>query len=82
MGKPIIIVPNTMTSPINLLVNVEEFLGSGIIVTRQKMLKYSVGMKRQQSVIIKRNIVSRVYGGLMKYEIIDNPKARLAKNRD
>ncbi len=82
MGKPIIIVPNTMTSPINLLVNVEEFLGNGIIVTRQKMRKHSVGMKRQQSVIIKRNIVSRVCGGLMKYEIIDNPKARLAKNRD
>ena len=81
MGKPIIIVPNTMTSPITL-VNVEEFLGNGKYVTRQEMLKRSVGMKRQQSVIIKRNIASRLGGGLMEYEIIDNPKTRLAKDRD
>ena len=81
MGKPIIIVPNTMTSPITL-VNVEEFLGNGIYVSRKDMLKRSAGMKRQQSIILKRNIASRLGGGLMEYEVIDNPRTRLAKDRD
>lgn len=81
LGKPIIVVPNAMTSPITLI-NAEEFLAQGKYVTRQDMMKRGNKLKRSTSITMKRNIASRLGGGLMEYEIIDNPVTRLAKERD
>lgn len=72
-GKPIIIVPNAMTSPITL-VNAGNFFGKAKFIPREKCQK-----SKAPSVSITRTVSSRFGGGNLEYEIIDNPK-RMLKN--
>lgn len=79
-GRPIIIVPNAMTSPISLI-NAETFFGKALFVPREVAMKQLNGPK-PTSLIIKRNISPRLGGGEVEYELIDNPSRRLQSSKD
>ena len=81
VGRPIIVVPNAMTSPITM-VNVQEFLGKAVFVPRTVMLKKSGGKRRLQTLTIRRKVSARLGGGEVEYEIIDNPLSQLKKTAD
>jgi parafibromin len=79
-GKPIIIVPSGMTSPITLL-NSFEFFQNARFIPREVMVKKMTGAK-PTSVTIKRNVSARLGGGEVEYEIIDNPIRKLQSPKD
>ena len=79
-GKPIIIVPNAMTSPITLL-NSMEFFQKARFIPRNVILKTMSGPK-PTSVTFKRSVSSRLGGGEIEYEIIDNPVRKLKRMED
>lgn len=79
-GKPIIIVPNGMTSPITLI-NSLEFFQNAQFIPREVMVKKSSGAK-PNSVTMMRNVSSRLGGGKIEYEIIDNPIRKLNSSKD
>eukprot|EP00557_Chaetoceros_sp_GSL56_P012061 CAMPEP_0176479928 /NCGR_PEP_ID=MMETSP0200_2-20121128/2008_1 /TAXON_ID=947934 /ORGANISM="Chaetoceros sp., Strain GSL56" /LENGTH=454 /DNA_ID=CAMNT_0017876019 /DNA_START=47 /DNA_END=1408 /DNA_ORIENTATION=+ len=80
MGKPIIIVPNAMTSPITLLNSIDFFQNSQF-VPRDVAAARLVGPK-PTSVFMKRTVASRLGGGIMEYEIMDNPLRKLQRSAD
>eukprot|EP00956_Cyclotella_meneghiniana_P010233 scaffold14139_cov74-Cyclotella_meneghiniana.AAC.5 len=78
-GNPIIIVPNAMTSCITL-VNAEFFLGKeATFIPRDVAAKRPDCGKRGVTVHITRKLASRLGGGEIIYDIIDNPTTRLKK---
>lgn len=79
-GKPIIIVPNAMTAPITLLNSVDFFQNSQF-VPRDVAVTRLVGPK-PTSVLVKRAVASRLGGGMMEYEIMDNPTRKLQRSAD
>jgi parafibromin len=80
-GKPIIIVPNAMTSPITL-VNASLFFEKSIYMSRDAILKQqSPGTRKPTGLIqVSRKISPRLGGGMVEYEVIDNPAMKLSKN--
>jgi len=81
-GKPIIVVPSAMTSPINLL-NAYEFFQNANFIPRETMLKRLKGKKRPTSVAnLKHEVSSRLGGGAVEYELIDNPAIKLKSRED
>lgn len=79
-GKPIIIVPNAMTSPITLLNSIDFFQNSQY-VPREVAVTRLTGPK-PTSVFVKRPVSSRLGGGVMEYEIMDNPVRKLQSSAD
>jgi len=79
-GKPIIILPNAMTSPVTLI-NAHQFFGKSTFVPRNEAIKQLKGPK-PTTITIKRNISSRLGGGVVEYEIIDNPSRKLLSSKD
>jgi len=80
VGKPIIIVPNAMTSPITLMNSVDFFQNSQY-VPRDVAAARLLGPK-PTSVFIKRPVASRLGGGILEYEIMDNPARKLQRSSD
>lgn len=79
-GKPIIIVPNAMTSPITLI-NALQFFQHSKFEPRDIAIKNQVGPK-QSPIFVKRTVASRLGGGEVEYEIIDNPSRKLKSPAD
>jgi parafibromin len=79
-GKPIIIVPNAMTSPITL-VNAQDFFQRSKFVPRELAIQNHTGPK-PASVSVVRTVSSRLGGGTIEYEVIDNPLRKLQKPED
>jgi len=80
IGKPIIIVPNAMTSPITLI-NSMRFFQNSQFVPREIAVKSLSGPK-PTSVTVKRTVSSRLGGGTIEYEIVDNPDRKLKSPSD
>eukprot|EP00559_Dactyliosolen_fragilissimus_P006156 CAMPEP_0184870516 /NCGR_PEP_ID=MMETSP0580-20130426/37744_1 /TAXON_ID=1118495 /ORGANISM="Dactyliosolen fragilissimus" /LENGTH=787 /DNA_ID=CAMNT_0027372623 /DNA_START=9 /DNA_END=2372 /DNA_ORIENTATION=- len=80
-GRPIIIVPNAMTSPLTLL-NSHEFFQKSVFIPRDIMLRKMAGSRKPSSVLISRKVSSRLGGGILNYEIIDNPVGRLKEPKE
>ena len=80
MGKPIIIVPNAMTSPITLI-NSLDFFQNSHFLPREIAVKSLSGPK-PTSVTVKRTVSSRLGGGTIEYEIVDNPDRKLKSASD
>jgi len=78
-GKPIIVVPNAMTSPITVL-NAIDFFKDATYVPRDIAIKK--GARKVPSVTFKRRMPSRMGGHEYEYEIIDNPITRLKSSAD
>jgi len=85
-GKPIIIVPNAMTSPVTLI-NAHEFFQNAIFQSRQTMLQKNKNMgdanyRRNQLTTITHSISTRLGGGTLEYELMDNPAIKLKTKDD
>ncbi|KAL7477358.1 hypothetical protein ACHAW6_003170 [Cyclotella cf. meneghiniana] len=79
-GNPIIIVPNAMTSCITL-VNAGFFLGKEAkFIPRDTAVQRPDAGKRGTTIRITRKLASRLGGGQITYEVIDNPTTRLKKD--
>ena len=79
-GKPIIIVPNAMTSPITL-VNAQDFFERSKFVPREIAIQNHSGPK-PTSVNVMHVVSSRLGGGTIEYEVIDNPLRKLQKSEE
>jgi parafibromin len=81
LGKrPVIIVPKGMTAPITLL-NSHEFFGNRRYVPREEMMKQGVH-KTSIPTTFTRRVGQRLGGGIVEYEIMDNPKSKLPTAKD
>ena len=79
-GNPIIVVPNAMTSVINMI-NAGIFLGKeGVYLNREQAMTNPGAGKRGGAVTITRKLAPRLGGVEITYEIIDNPATRLKKD--
>jgi len=78
--KPIIIVPKGMTVPITLL-NAHEFFGKSHYIPRDVMMKKGIH-KTDIPTTFTRRVGQRLGGGVVEYEIMDNPKSKLATAKD
>lgn len=78
--KPIIIVPKGMTAPITLL-NAHEFFGNSRYVPRDVMMKNG-SHKTNIPTTFTRRVGQRLGGGVVEYELMDNPKSRLPTAKD
>jgi parafibromin len=78
--KPIIIVPKGMTAPLTLL-NAHEFFGNSRYIPRDVMMKKGVH-KTNIPTNFSRRVGQRLGGGLVEYEIMDNPKSKLRTAKD
>lgn len=72
--KPIIVLPKGMTAPLTLL-NAHEFFGKSNFVPRDKMLQM-IGRNPPQT-IFTHTMDNRNGGGMVEFELMDNPKAKL-----
>lgn len=72
--RPIIILPKGMTAPLTLL-NAYEFFGNSNFIPRDKMLQLN-GRNPPQTVFT-HTMDSRNGGGMVEFELMDNPKAKL-----
>ena len=80
LGKPIIIVPNAMTSPITLI-NASLFFEKSTYQSRDSLVKQDPSARQPSGMVpISRRISPRLGGGLVSYEIIDNPTMKLSKD--
>lgn len=79
-GKPIIVVPNAMTSPLTLI-NAMSFFQKSHFIPREVAMKSLSGPK-PTSVTVKRTVSARQGGGTVEYEIIDNPARKLKTPSD
>jgi parafibromin len=79
--KPIIVLPKGMTAPITLL-NAHEFFASRNFVPREVMMKRGNSNKNAISTTFSRRVSSRLGGGTLEYELMDNPKSRLVTSKD
>ena len=75
-GNPIIIVPNAMTSPITL-VNSYQFFKNATFLPRGQCQRL-----KESSVEFSRNVSNRLGGGLITFEVLDNPKKHLKSPSD
>mmetsp|Transcript_60111 Transcript_60111/g.178222 ORF Transcript_60111/g.178222 Transcript_60111/m.178222 type:complete len:645 (-) Transcript_60111:350-2284(-) len=80
VGKPIIVVPNAMTSPITM-VNAKQFFQDSMFVPRDVAMRQG-GRKRPPSITVRRRVAPRLGGGEVEYEIVDNPATRLQRSAD
>mmetsp|Transcript_51695 Transcript_51695/g.149078 ORF Transcript_51695/g.149078 Transcript_51695/m.149078 type:complete len:474 (-) Transcript_51695:51-1472(-) len=78
--KPIIIVPKGMTAPITLL-NAHEFFGNSRYVPRDVLMKKGFH-KTNVATTFTRRVGQRLGGGVVEYEIMDNPKSKLPTAKD
>lgn len=78
--KPVIIVPKGMTAPITLL-NAHEFFGNSRYVPRDVMMKKGIH-KTNIPTTFSRRVAQRLGGGVVEYEIMDNPKSKLVTAKD
>lgn len=78
--KPVIIVPKGMTAPITLL-NAHEFFGNSRFVPRDVMMKKGFHKTNIPSTFSRR-VGQRLGGGMVTYEIMDNPKVKLPTSKD
>ncbi len=78
--KPVIIVPKGMTAPITLL-NAHEFFGNSRFVPRDVMMKKGFHKTNIPSTFSRR-VGQRLGGGMVTYEIMDNPKVKLPTAKD
>jgi len=78
--KPIIIVPKGMTAPITLM-NAHEFFGNRRYVPREVLMKQG-GNKMNIPTTFTRRVGQRLGGGIVEYEILDNPKSKLPTAKD
>lgn len=78
--KPVIVVPKGMTAPITIL-NAHEFFGNSKYVPREEMMKKGFH-KASVATTFKRRVGQRLGGGLVEYEIMDNPKSKLLTAKD
>jgi parafibromin len=78
--KPVIIVPKGMTAPITLI-NAHEFFANSKFVPRDEMTKKGV-TARNVPTTFSRRVGQRMGGGLMEYELMDNPKVKLRTAKD
>ena len=69
--KPIIIVPKGMTAPLTLI-NAHEFLCNSKFVARDAMIKQHPSRKSNPLTTFTRTVSG--VGGLLEYEILDNPR--------
>jgi parafibromin len=83
--KPIIVVPKGMTAPVTLL-NALEFFGHSKFVPRDVMMKNNKGgnalNKMNNSTTFSRRVGSRQGGGMVEYELMDNPNSKLHSQKD
>jgi len=80
LGKPIIIVPNAMTSPITLI-NSSLFFEKSTYMSRDAILKQNPTIRQPTGMVsISRRISPRLGGGLAHYEVMDNPAMKLTKD--
>jgi parafibromin len=80
--KPIIIVPKGMTA-ILTLINAHEFFSNSAYVPREVMTKQKA--KSGQMTIkttFQRRVGQRLGGGMVEYELMDNPKSKLPTSKD
>ena len=86
-GKPIIVIPNAMTSVITL-VNAFDFFGNSLFVPRDEAIKktgannLSQLRKRGASIAVTHRVAQRLGGREIEYEIVDNPASRLRSAAD
>ncbi|KAL3934946.1 MAG: hypothetical protein SGBAC_009438 [Bacillariaceae sp.] len=78
--KPVIVLPKGMTSPITM-VNAHEFFGKSVFVPRDVMMKRGASAKNGKTTF-SRKVGQRLGGGTVEYELMDNPKSKLATSRD
>lgn len=78
--KPVIIVPKGMTAPITML-NAHEFFGNSRFVPREVMMKKGFHKTNIPSTFSRR-VGQRLGGGMVTYEIMDNPKVKLPTAKD
>ena len=79
--KPIIILPKGMTAPLTLL-NAHEFFANSRYVPREVIMKKGVASKNSIPTTFSRSVASRLGGGTVEYELMDNPKNKLHSSRD
>eukprot|EP00934_Nitzschia_sp_Nitz4_P004582 Nitzschia sp. Nitz4//scaffold44_size153857//113180//114655//NITZ4_002739-RA/size153857-processed-gene-0.164-mRNA-1//-1//CDS//3329552211//4572//frame0 len=78
--KPIIIIPKGMTAPLTM-VNAHEFFCNSRFVPRDVMLKKYPG-KKDFPTTFHRRVGQRLGGGMVEYELIDNPRNKLPTAKD
>lgn len=79
--KPIIVVPKGMTAPITLT-NAHEFFANSRFVPRDTMMQQLRSERAAPKTDFGRNVGSRLGGGRVEYELMDNPRSRLNTPRD
>lgn len=78
--KPVIVLPKGMTAPITLL-NAHEFFGKATFVPRDVMMKRGAALKSIPTTF-SRKVGPRYGGGIVEYELMDNPKSKLPTAAD
>ena len=79
--KPIIVLPKGMTAPITLI-NAHEFFANSRFVPRDIMMKKGQLNRQPLQTTFTRRIASRLGGGQVEYELMDNPKSKLHTAQD
>ncbi|CAJ1959320.1 unnamed protein product [Cylindrotheca closterium] len=78
--KPVIILPKGMTSPLTMT-NAHEFFGKSLFVPRDVMMKRGASA-RNAPTTFSRKLSQRLGGGMVEYELMDNPKSKLPTAKD
>ncbi|KAL9191045.1 hypothetical protein ACHAXT_000751 [Thalassiosira profunda] len=79
-GNPIIVIPNAMTSAINMI-NAGFFLGKdAVFVPREQAANMPDAGKRGGTLQITRKLNQRLGGADITYDVIDNPTTRLKRD--
>mmetsp|Transcript_27265 Transcript_27265/g.31113 ORF Transcript_27265/g.31113 Transcript_27265/m.31113 type:complete len:456 (-) Transcript_27265:56-1423(-) len=73
--RPVIVLPKAMTSPITMW-NAHEFLASSRFIPRDVMIKSGV-KKVDLKTVFQHKLDQRRGGGVLEFEIMDNPIAKL-----
>ena len=79
--KPIIVLPKGMTAPLTLL-NAHEFFANSKFVPREVVMKRGLASKNSIPTTFSRRVGSRFGGGVVEYELMDNPKNKLQSPKD
>jgi len=76
--RPVIVLPKAMTSPITMW-NAHEFLANSRFIPRDVMIKK--GFKKSHiKTIVQHKLDMRRGGGMLEFELMDNPTAKLGNN--
>ena len=79
--KPIIVLPKGMTAPLTLL-NAHEFFANSKFVPREVIMKQGLASKNSIPTTFSRRVAARSGGGVVEYELMDNPKNKLQSPQD